>query len=88
MDSMDFISLSQDFNPNLDQYVSGLELQVGDDNDVGSFFPYTSVGNGAFGGGGSGGGVGVRPFIPISPYLMQMYGQTDEQAFPWTGPER
>jgi hypothetical protein len=88
MESTDFISLSQDFNPNLDQYVSGLELQLGDGNDVGSFFPYTSVGNGAFGDGGSDGGVGVKPFIPISPYLMQMYGQTDEQAFPWTGPEQ
>jgi hypothetical protein len=88
MESTDFMSLSQDFNPNLDQYVSGLELQNGDGNDVGSFFPYTTgSGNGIFVGEGGDSGVGVRPFIPISPYLMQMYGQTDEQAFPWARSE-
>jgi hypothetical protein len=84
MDSTE-MSLSRNYNTNLDQYVSTLEpyLQNGqglnDSTDTGSYFPYNMLGNVTFGDGGDG---GVRPFIPLSPYVMQMYSAAsgDQQA--------
>ncbi|KAF4634789.1 hypothetical protein G7Y89_g3317 [Cudoniella acicularis] len=65
----------------LDQYVSSLDMQEGQEHphDINvpatdrGLFPYTRPGNATFD------TSGVEPFIPLSPYLMQIYSHTGNQ---------
>jgi hypothetical protein len=80
------MSFSQGFD-SLDQYVSTLDMQKGQErllniNDLandGSSSLYTTPGNVTFDTGG------VGPFIPLSPYLIQMYSPTGNHLVP-SGP--
>jgi hypothetical protein len=77
------MSFSRGFD-SLDQYVSTLDMQKGQErllniNDLandGSSSLYTSPGNVAFDTGG------IGPFIPLSPYLIQMYSPTGNHPVP------
>ena len=76
-------SFSQNFD-SLDQYVSSLEMQEGqqrpdgmkDLTSNGSLPAFTSPENAIFD------ARGVDPFIPLSPYLMQVYSPTGNHLLP------
>ena len=76
-------SLSQNFD-SLDQYVSTLDMQEEQQNPhgidtpatFGSLAPYTNPGNATFD------TSGVGPFVPLSPYLIQMYSHTGNYLVP------
>ncbi|KAH8651504.1 fungal-specific transcription factor domain-containing protein [Tricladium varicosporioides] len=76
-------SLSQNFN-SLDQYVSMLDMPEGQEFpfDVNACTndkilpPYPVLGNATFD------ASGVKPFVPLSPYLFQMYSHSGDQVAP------